>query len=98
MSAPWLREDGEGVVVTVHAQPGARSNQVIGGHGDALKVRLAAAPVEGRANACLIAYLAERLAMPRSGIEILSGAGARRKRVRIHGVSPADVVSGLAGD
>ena len=80
---PWLRQDREGFVLALHIQPGAKQTAIVGLHGDALKIRLAAPPVDGKANAALIDYLAERLGIARSALEILSGQQARSKRVRI---------------
>jgi len=74
-------------ILTIHVQPRASRTEVAGWHGDAVKVRLAAPPVDGAANDALTAFLAERLAVPRSAVTLLSGATARRKRVRIDGLS-----------
>jgi len=83
----WCVADGDGVILRLHIQPGARRTEVAGPHGDALKIRLAAPPVDGKANACLIGFLADSLGVAKSGVELLSGASARTKRVRVAGVS-----------
>lgn len=80
---PWLRQDKDGCVLALHIQPGAKRTEVVGPHGDALKIRLAAPPVDGKANAALIDYLAERLGIARAALEIVGGQQARSKRVRI---------------
>jgi len=59
----------------------------MGLHGDALRIRLSAPPVDGAANEALIRYLAERLGLPRSAVELVSGASGRRKVLRIGGVT-----------
>ena len=87
---PWLRQDREGFVLALHIQPGAKQTAIVGLHGDALKIRLAAPPVDGKANAALIDYLAERLGIARSALEILSGQQARSKRVRIRAAFDAE--------
>jgi len=76
-----------GIRLTVHLQPNARRSELAGLHGDALKVRIAAPPVDGAANAAVIAFLADRLRVPRGSIRLLSGAASRRKRLEIDGVS-----------
>lgn len=87
--ACWLRCEGDDVLLTFHVQPGARTSGIAGVHGDALKLRLAAPPVDGKANACLVAYLAGLLQLPRAQIAIVSGASGRRKLVRITGAGRA---------
>jgi hypothetical protein len=82
----WLLADGAGVTLRLHIQPGAKKTEVVGRHGEALKIRLAAPPVDGKANACLIAYLADQLGIARAAISLLSGDSSRAKRVRIVGV------------
>jgi uncharacterized protein (TIGR00251 family) len=87
-SRGWLRADGDGVVLNLHIQPGAKRTETAGLYGDALKIRLAAPPVDGKANDALIAFLAKTLGVPKSRIELVSGQTSRAKRVRIGGVSP----------
>jgi uncharacterized protein (TIGR00251 family) len=77
--------------ISVHVVPRARRTEVTGVHGDAIRIRLAAPPVDGAANAELVRFLAERLGVARADVEIKSGAGARRKLVEIAGRSPDDV-------
>ena len=62
---------------------------MVGLHGDALKIRLAAPPVDGKDNACLIAFLANRLGVAKAAISRLTGDTSRAKRVRIGGVASA---------
>lgn len=95
MSGGWLRKDGTGVVLSLHVQPGARKTDIAGLHGEALKIRLAAPPVDGKANACLLGFLAETLGIARSSVELIGGATARAKRVRVEGVSLAQVAQRL---
>ena len=85
----WLRSDGEDVLLSLHVQPGAKRSELAGMHGGALKIRLAAPPVDGRANDCLIAFLADRLDVARRHIELVGGASSREKRVRISGIDAA---------
>ena len=80
-----------GVELHLQVQPRASRTEVIGPHGGALKIRLAAPPVDGEANAELVRFLAKVLGVPRSAVEIVSGATGKRKRVRVTGVDAAFV-------
>jgi uncharacterized protein len=71
--------------VCVHAQPGAKSTRIDGLHGDALKVRVAAPALEGRANDALVEFLAEVFAVPRRDVRLASGRRSREKRFEIRG-------------
>lgn len=82
MSQP-VRREGDDVVLVLHAQPGARESAFAGQHGEALRVRLAAPALEGRANRELCRFLAEAFAVPRSAVQLLAGEGSRHKRVKI---------------
>ncbi len=88
MNPVWFRREAAGILtLSLHIQPGAKKTEIAGLHGDALKIRLAAPPVDGKANECLIAYLAKELEVPRAQVELASGASSRRKRLRINGAS-----------
>ena len=76
---------------SVRVQPRAAASEVSGVHGDALKVRLSAPPVDGAANEALVDLLAERLGVPRRAVRIVSGATARTKTVEVDGVDAARV-------
>jgi len=71
----------------VHVQPRAKRTAVVGEHGDAIKIRLAAPPVDGAANQELVRFLAERLGVRRSDVAIVRGGTGRRKTVRIVGMT-----------
>lgn len=79
----WLRENGGASVLTLHIQPGAKKTEIAGLHGDALKIRLAAPPVDGKANAALIDFVATCLGLPKSAVELRSGLSSRRKIVAV---------------
>jgi uncharacterized protein (TIGR00251 family) len=83
----FLREIPGGVELSVLVQPRASRSRIVGPHGDAVKIQLAAPPVEGQANAELIALLAKAFGVPRRQVELLAGDASRRKRVRVGGVS-----------
>ena len=74
-------------MITVHAVPRAAQDAIQGLHGDALKIRLHAPPVEGKANAALISFLSRKLNIPKGNIALKSGASQRRKIIVITGVS-----------
>jgi uncharacterized protein (TIGR00251 family) len=75
--------------VVVHVVPRAKVTEVVGRHGDAVRIRLAAPPVDGAANAELVRFLADRLGVPQSAVTIVRGAAGRRKTVAILGVTAA---------
>lgn len=82
MSGP-VRREGDDVILVLHAQPGARESAFVGLHGEALKLRLAAPALEGRANRELCRFLAQAFGVPQASVQLLSGEGSRQKRVRI---------------
>ena len=85
----WLREGDGRTTLTLHIQPGAKKTEVAGLYGDALKIRLAAPPVDGKANAALIEFVAERLGLAKSAVSLKSGQASRRKVLTVIG-APAD--------
>ncbi len=97
MSLPvWLQGNSQHAILSLHIQPGAKKSEIVGVHGAALKVRLAAPPVDGKANEALCSYLAGVLGIPKSRIELLSGASSRSKRVEAVGISAEAVSQRLA--
>ena len=76
-----IRETPEGASFLVRVQPRAKRNAIQGVLGEALRIALSTPPVDGRANAALIAFLAEILDIPRSRITIAAGEHARNKRI-----------------
>ena len=81
---PFLHAQKDGaVLVDVHVMPNAAKTQIQGLHDGALRVRLHAPPVDGKANLALLAWLAATLGVPKSAVELLRGATARRKQLRV---------------
>lgn len=74
-------------VLAIKASPNAPRNEVVGWLGDALKVKLHAPPVDGKANAELCAFLAETLGLPRRAVSLATGDTSRQKLVRITGLT-----------
>ena len=80
----WSRVAADGsLTLDVHAQPGARHTEIAGVHGDALKIRLAAPAVDGKANAELARFLADAFGVPQRNVALIRGEAGRRKMVRI---------------
>jgi uncharacterized protein len=79
----WLQDHGTHCCLTLHIQPGAKKTEICGEHGDALKIRLAAPPVDGKANTALLAFLAKHLGLPKAAVRLKSGDTNRHKRVEI---------------
>jgi uncharacterized protein YggU (UPF0235/DUF167 family) len=89
--AETVRDHPEGASLRVRAVPGARATEVAGLHAGALRVRVAAPPAEGRANAALLAFLAGRLGLRPRDLRLAAGASARDKLVVIRGRTPEQV-------
>jgi uncharacterized protein (TIGR00251 family) len=81
----WYRRNGEVLTLTLHVQPGAKRTDVAGLHGEALKIRLAAPPIEGRANEALLKFIAEAFGVPLRQVELKQGGQSRHKVVAITG-------------
>ena len=80
-------------IVALHIVPRARATAVAGSHGDAVKIRIAAPPVDGAANAELVRFLAVRLNVSATRVTIVGGASGRRKTVAVEGME-ADEIRG----
>lgn len=83
--AVWYRRNGCIITLTLHVQPGAKRNRIAGLHGEALKLSLAAPPIEGRANEALLKYVAELFDVPPCQVELRQGRKSRHKAVAVTG-------------
>lgn len=92
----WLHPTPDGCTVTVKATPRSSTSAFAGADPEWVRVRLQAPPVDGKANAALIALFADTFGIPKRSVEILTGDTARLKRVRLHGVSAAAVAALLS--
>lgn len=83
MGASWLQQTEDGLRLSLHVQPGAARTETAGLHDGRLRLRVNAPPAEGRANRRLREWLAEEFRVARGNVELLSGAGGRRKTVLV---------------
>lgn len=87
----WAEPRADGVVIRIRVQPRARKSEVVGLHDGALKIRLQAPPVDGKANRALLKFLAARLGVPASSVRLAAGAKSRDKAVLVSGLTTADL-------
>jgi uncharacterized protein (TIGR00251 family) len=92
---PALRAVPGGTRIAIRVQPRASRTELVGLHGDALRIRLAAPPVDGAANEALVRFLAERLGVPRPAVELVAGHTGRAKIVLVHGLTPSQARQAL---
>ncbi|MCK9238065.1 MAG: DUF167 family protein [Thiopseudomonas sp.] len=79
----YARWDNQDLVLACHIQPGAKKSELAGVHGERLKIRLQAPPVDGKANSELVRFLSKLFAVNKQAVSIESGDLSRQKRVRI---------------
>jgi uncharacterized protein (TIGR00251 family) len=91
----WYHSNGEEIILNLHVQPGAKRSELAGLHGEALKIRLAAPPVEGRANKVLLKFIAKLFDVPLRQVELKKGEKSRDKiiLVRRSDVKPDSIVA-----
>ena len=95
---PAIRREGDGWLLNVKAQPGARTNRIKGVAGGLLQLDVAAAPEDGKATEQMLKFLAQAFGVARRDVELVSGAHARWKRVRIAGGALPDSLLAAAPD
>lgn len=84
---PYLHTQSDGsLLLSLYVQPRSGRNAIVGLHGDAVKLRLNAPPVDGKANKAVIAFLAKSLKIPKSAVTIRSGMQSRMKKILLTGV------------
>ena len=86
-----LRESKDGITFSIKVHPRAKKDEIAGTVGDALKLSLAAPPVEGKANEACVRFFAEFLRVPRSSVTIAAGESSRNKVIRVQGLTVAQV-------
>jgi uncharacterized protein (TIGR00251 family) len=82
---------GEPVLLNIRVQPRAKRDEVVGERDGAIVIRIKAPPVDGKANAALTAFVAKAAGVPRSRVEIVRGATAREKVIRVSGVAEGEL-------
>lgn len=87
----FLQPSTDGVLLRVYVQPKASREGIAGYHGDALKIRLKAPPVEGEANAACIRFLASLFGLPQTNLSIKTGHKSRLKLIEMEGVSIEEI-------
>jgi len=92
----YLTETPDGVILNVRAQPRSSRAGIDGLLGDAVKVRIRCAPVDGKANKELVETLADEFDLPKSCVVFKSGETSKQKRILLRGVSAADVARRLS--
>ena len=82
----WARREGEAWLLDLHIQPGARMTLAVGEHDGRLKLKIAAPPVDNKANAHLLAWLAAHLGVPKASMTLMRDETSRQKTVAVRGV------------
>lgn len=92
-----FQETTEGVIITLHVLPNAPKSEVVGEYNGALKVKIKAPPVDGKANKAIIEFFSELLNVAKNKIEILKGDKSKHKRVLVRGLTAAGILRCLEG-
>jgi uncharacterized protein (TIGR00251 family) len=95
MNALIVQGSKDGAILSVHIQPKASTTECVGIHGGAIKIRVAAPPVDGAANDELIRFLARQCSVPVTSVQIRSGASGRHKRILVKGATAQFVLACL---
>jgi hypothetical protein len=89
----YVREDKDGVIFKVWISFKAKKNQLAGLWADALHIKVAALPVEGKANEACCSFLAQKLGVPKSSVKIISGVRSREKLIKITGAKQQQIIN-----
>ena len=96
MNGAFLQDGPDGCALRIWVQPRASREEIVGVHGDELKIRVTAPPVDDAANAALVKFLATKLGCPRGSVRLVRGQTSRHKTVRVTGLRRDEVVARLA--
>lgn len=91
----WLVQSHHDCTITIKVVPRASRTEICGSDALWLRVRLQAPPVDGKANAALVEFLAKTFDLPKRSVEILAGDTTRVKRVKLHGITPEAVIAAV---
>lgn len=91
----YIHETNAGTVLEIYAAPRSKKNSILGEYQGRLKIALTAPPVDGEANAALVAFLAKHLGISQKQISIIRGTTNKRKSVRIDGISAEEIMARL---
>ena len=96
MPDDWYRRNGDNITLTLHVRPGAKRNEIAGLHGKALKIKLTAPPVEGRANEALLKFIAGLFDVPLRRVTLQSGEKSRNKVILVQCscIAPESIITG----
>jgi uncharacterized protein (TIGR00251 family) len=95
VSPAYLSITPTGILLRLYVQPRAKRTQIAGVHGDAMKLRVAAPPVDGAANEAILAFLAEVFGVPQRAVTLRSGDTSRQKVVEVRGVTVEQAAKSL---
>lgn len=90
-----IEATGNGIRIHLYVQPNGKKSEILGEHDGALKIRIQAPPVEGKANAAIEEFIAKKLGLPKSRVSLIRGAQSRQKVVEVSGVSVDDATKRL---
>ena len=90
----WYNKENNDLTINIYIQPGAKCTEIVGYYGDALKIRLASPPIDGRANEALLKYIAQIFDVPIRQVQLKKGDKSRNKRIVITGsqVEPLSLI------
>ncbi len=88
----WLKKHEGTVSLSLYIQAGAKKNQIVGEHDSRLKVKIAAPPIEGRANEEILAFFRRIFSLSKSQVSLIRGATTKLKVLELAGVSPGEVL------
>lgn len=93
----WLTVKNQDVIISIHAQPGAKRSAIVGEYGERLKIAINCPPVDGKANAALKAFLAQTLGVAKSSVSLIGGETSRQKRFIVYHMNEQTCLDKILG-